>query len=54
MSFLLTGCAFNNDNPGKLAPSEKIAANGNKTNLEVLKEFVNSFPSDSSQNLLKV
>lgn len=48
------GSAFNYDNPGKLVPSEKIAANGDKTNLEVLKEFVNSFPSDSSQNLLTI
>ena len=47
------GAAFNNDNPGLLNPSDKIEINSGKTNLQVLKDFVNSF-SYTSQNLLTV
>ena len=47
------GAAFNGDNPGKLNPSETNSKKSTKTNLEVLKDFVNSFNS-ASQNLLTV
>lgn len=47
------GTAFNKGNPGLLDPSGKIDVNSGKTNLEVLKEFVDSFNS-APQNLLTV
>ena len=45
------GEAFNNDNPGLLDPSGKIEINSEKTNLQVLEEFVNSFNSTSKELL---
>ena len=47
------GTAFNSDNPGKLTPSATNGVYKDKNNLDVLKDFVNSF-SKSSQNLLTV
>ena len=47
------GDAFNKGNPGLLDPSGTIDVNSGKTNLDVLKEFVNSFKS-APQNLLTV
>lgn len=48
------GAAFKGDNPGKLDPSASNTEYSGKTNLQVLKDFVDSFPSDSKQNLLTV